>query len=103
MALIDLSAAIFSSGLEADATLTVNSVASTIDSIWMSEYMLSNTLGVNYSGEEPVVAVKSSVVTSAVINRDTITISGKNGGSAMTIREIKDLNNGISLLVLQMD
>jgi hypothetical protein len=103
MPLIDLSNAVFNSGFEADATLTINSVASTVDAIWLSEYQLNQTLGIDYSGEEPAVAVKSSLVSSAVRQRDTITMSGKNGGSAMKIRDIKDLNNGVSILVLQYD
>ncbi len=104
--LIDISDALFNSGLEVDAVITsgVNSYSGKV--IFRNQYQRSPLMDINYQGSNPIAMCEFTMVddwSSIATNTDTIIIDGENGGAAFKIREVKPAKPNYTILELSYD
>ncbi len=101
--LIDISDALFDSGLEKDAVITHGAASYSGKCIFRNPYQRSGLMGVDYEGSSPIAICEFSMIDDwdALVNgTDTIIIDGENGGAAFKIREKKP--NGPSYTILEL-
>ena len=104
--LLNISSALFNSGLESDAVITsgVSSYSGKI--IFRNPYQRSPIMDISYEGSDPIAICKFAMVDDwSTLNNsiDTIIIAGENGGAPFTIREKKPNGPNYTILELSYD
>lgn len=106
--ILDISDALFSSGLakEADAVLKNGSALYTGKVIFRNAYQRNAAMDINYQGSNPVATVPYNMVddwSTIKTNTATIIIDGENDGAAFVIREVKPNKPNYTVLELSID
>ena len=105
---LDISSALFNSGLEkeADAVLNNGTGLYTGRVIFRNAYQRTGVMDISYQGSNPVAIVSYSMVddwSAIVTNTATIIIEGENNNAAFTIREVKPNKPNYCVLELSYD
>lgn len=86
-----------------DAVIKINSVQSSIKTIFLNEFQKAQLLGVSFDAGKPTCAILTSVHTNAIANRDQIKIVGENNNNFFYIRSIQPNSKGLTILELSKD
>ena len=104
--LIDISSALFNSGLESDAVISSGGSSYTGKCIFRNQYQRTPIMDIQYQGSNPIAMCDYSMVTdwsTIKPNIDTIIITGINNNAAFTIREVKPAEPNYTIMELSYD
>lgn len=104
--LLDISSALFNSGLESDAVITNGASSYSGKVIYRNQYQRSPIMDINFQGSNPVAICKFDMVSdwsTITTNTATIKIDGRNSDNAFKIREVKPADPNYTILELSYD